>query len=179
MPDLANTVASDWPESVLRIVTSAPMPGIGSGPSCAKTSQGIEALETTTEVPDEVLAGLWLLAGDLDRSHAISQGIKTPDGSYLHGIMHRREGDFSNAKYWFRNAGTHAIQHKLAEFASSAHGQLAGRGLPMDRLGRANQLGETIVDLSAQVVSKKTLPWQADLERICWWEMELILQHCL
>ena len=35
-------------------------------------------------------------------SHTISQSIETPSGNYWHAIMHRREGDYSNAKYWFR-----------------------------------------------------------------------------
>lgn len=63
------------------------------------------------------LAGLWLLAGDLERSHALSQEISSPEGSYWHGIMHRREGDFWNAKYWFHKAGTHPIQLPLAHWA--------------------------------------------------------------
>jgi hypothetical protein len=54
-------------------------------------------------------AGLWLLHNYLDESHRISQEIHTPTGSYWHGIMHRREPDFSNAKYWFRKVGDHPI----------------------------------------------------------------------
>lgn len=57
--------------------------------------------------PAPVLAGLWLYVDDLDRSHSISQEIHTPTGSYLHAIMHRREGDFWNSKYWFRKVGDH------------------------------------------------------------------------
>jgi hypothetical protein len=60
------------------------------------------------------LAGVWLLH-DLDESHRISQGIDTPSGSFWHGIMHRREGDFSNAKYWFRQVGRHPVFESLAE----------------------------------------------------------------
>ncbi len=51
-------------------------------------------------------AGLWLYADDLHRSHEVSQSIETPVGSLWHGIMHRREGDFWNSKYWFRRAGS-------------------------------------------------------------------------
>ena len=48
------------------------------------------------------LAGLWLYHDFLDESHSISQEIATSTGSFWHGIMHRREPDPSNAKYWFR-----------------------------------------------------------------------------
>lgn len=58
-------------------------------------------------------AGIWLLYDDLDASHAMSQGIATPEGSFWHGIMHRREGDFSNAKYWFRRVGAHPLYAPL------------------------------------------------------------------
>lgn len=61
------------------------------------------------------LAGVWLLHDFLDESHQISQGIDTTSGSFWHGIMHRREGDFSNAKYWFRHVGHHPVFDLLAE----------------------------------------------------------------
>lgn len=64
---------------------------------------------SSTQAPPEVLAGLWLYVDDLDRSHAISQGIDTPSGSFWHAIMHRREGDFSNSKYWLRMVGSHPV----------------------------------------------------------------------
>ncbi len=63
------------------------------------------------------LAGLWLGNGFLDQSHTISQGIHTTTGSYWHGIMHRRELDFFNAKYWFRRVGDHPVFEELAEAA--------------------------------------------------------------
>lgn len=67
----------------------------------------------------ECLSGLWLLAGDIDRSHTISQDISNSEGSFLHGIMHRREGDYGNAKYWFRRVGSHPVFDQLAEMSSS------------------------------------------------------------
>ena len=53
---------------------------------------------------DSLASALWLYVDELDRSHTISQGIHTATGSYWHGIMHRREGDFGNSHYWFTKA---------------------------------------------------------------------------
>jgi hypothetical protein len=75
------------------------------------------------------LAGLWLYHDFLDKSHRISQEIETKTGSYWHGIMHRREGDFDNAKYWFRRVGRHEICESLTmaarEFAAASPAPIA------------------------------------------------------
>lgn len=55
----------------------------------------------------ELQAGIWLYVDDLHRSHTLSQGIAGPTGAAWHAIMHRREGDFSNSKYWWRQAMNH------------------------------------------------------------------------
>ena len=69
-------------------------------------------------------SALWLYHDFLDESHAISQQLETVEGSYWHGIMHRREPDYTNAKYWFRRVGRHPIGLELAaaarELAESA-----------------------------------------------------------
>ena len=74
---------------------------------------------------DALQSGLLLWNDALDESHTISQGIESSTGSYWHGIMHRREPDYSNAKYWFRRVGNHptfpALQERaLALFQSSS-----------------------------------------------------------
>ena len=66
---------------------------------------------------DAVQSGLLLWNDALDASHTISQSIESSTGSYWHGIMHRREPDYSNAKYWFRRVGVHPTFPVLRERA--------------------------------------------------------------
>src|ERR1035437_973223 len=49
-------------------------------------------------------AGLWLLADDLPTAHVLCQDVPTVYGSAWHAHLHRREGDFANARYWWRRA---------------------------------------------------------------------------
>ena len=80
------------------------------------------------EEADGLLAGLWLYFDWLDESHRISQSIETPTGSFWHAIMHRREGDFSNSKYWYARCGNHPA---LPAMAAAAGGVL--NTLPADK----------------------------------------------
>jgi hypothetical protein len=72
------------------------------------------------EMAEACLAGLWLRFDFLDESHTISQEIHNPTGSFWHGIMHRREPDYENAKYWFRRVGDHEIFPALCAAARTA-----------------------------------------------------------
>ncbi|MGB0656025.1 MAG: hypothetical protein ACPGMQ_11380 [Pirellulales bacterium] len=82
-----------------------------------KTSSEI-LFGATIVSPEEAeccLAGMWLWNGFLDRSHEISQNIDSPEGSWWHGIMHRREPDAGNAAYWFRRVGDHSLFSALGD----------------------------------------------------------------
>jgi hypothetical protein len=61
-------------------------------------------------------AGLWLYIDDLHRSHELSQSMKDSTGAFWHGIMHRREGDFSNSHYWFDRAGKHPAMNAIPNY---------------------------------------------------------------
>ena len=60
-----------------------------------------------------VRGGLLYALDDLDGCHRIFQEAHTDLGSYWHGMMHRREGDYDNARYWFRRAGAVPVFEKL------------------------------------------------------------------
>jgi len=72
-----------------------------------------------SEMASACLAGLWLYHDFLDESHRLSQEIETPSGSFWHAVMHRREGDYENAKYWFRRVGKHPAYAELGKVVRS------------------------------------------------------------
>jgi hypothetical protein len=87
-------------------------------------SAGILALALPLTVEGEALrSALLLWNDDLDRSHTLSQELHTTTGSLLHGIMHRMEGDYSNAEYWLRRAGAaHPSYEDVARAAAGIEG---------------------------------------------------------
>ena len=93
----------------------------------------------------ELAAGLWLYVDDLDRSHRLSQRLDSPTGAFWHAIMHRREGDFSNSKHWFRRTGHHPVMSRISVAGGSAGaGTTIGEYEPfafVDRVQRACAAG--------------------------------------
>ena len=70
--------------------------------------------EITRLSPDDLVkSALFLWNDDLDACHEICQTVKTTTGSYLHGVMHRREADYGNSKYWWRQVGHHEVFKEL------------------------------------------------------------------
>lgn len=78
-----------------------------------------------------ITAGLYLWHDDLHTSHDYSQSVqgqgKNVAGDYWHGIMHRREPDYSNGKYWFRRVGDHPIFPSLLAKSREIVEQGSGR----------------------------------------------------
>jgi hypothetical protein len=52
-----------------------------------------------------LLNALWHEAkGDWSRAHEIVQDEEGVDAAWVHAYLHRKEGDLSNAGYWYRRA---------------------------------------------------------------------------
>jgi hypothetical protein len=109
-----------------RLVDTAELAGLGPERRAGTLSvseidqelRGAWAGKMTPAVKDLFRAGIYLWHDHLDAAHKIVQDIETADGSLLHGIMHRREPDYGNAKYWFRRVGAHPSFLGLAVAAS-------------------------------------------------------------
>lgn len=62
-----------------------------------------------------VLVALWHDArGDWDKAHEVAQDVRDPKGAWVHAYLHRKEGDDSNAAYWYQRAGKPIARTSLA-----------------------------------------------------------------
>ena len=82
------------------------------------------------DLPAPVASALLLWNDDLEASHTLSQGLPDPFGNWLHGAMHRREGDFSNSKYWFRRVGAHPGFAPMTRRAGAVLARAGGKPAP-------------------------------------------------
>lgn len=58
---------------------------------------------------------LWLArAGKWEQSHDLCQDVPDPAGAWIHAWLHREEGDYGNACYWYQRAGKPAVPEKAS-----------------------------------------------------------------
>jgi len=70
-----------------------------------ETLQEFKSRQSTEDL-HPLLQALWHdHRGDWKASHEIAQNVNTSDGSWVHAYLHRKEGDISNASYWYSMAG--------------------------------------------------------------------------
>ena len=69
------------------------------------------------------IGAMWLWHDFLDEAHQIAQADESPEGSWLHAIVHRREGDFSNSKYWYARCASLTNPGDMVDVARAVHDQ--------------------------------------------------------
>ncbi len=112
MPDLVSNIESSFDETM-------------------NVDPGLRALKSL----------LLLQAGALEKAHAIVQSMTTLEAAYVHGIIHRVEGDFGNARYWFHRAGALNPELKPERLTMQFERQ------------RQNPNSELLADLKQEVVA--------------------------
>ena len=69
-------------------------------------TQLMEKQETIPSSLPTALQGLWYdKKGDWDKAHQIVQNASDADNAWVHAYLHRKEGDLSNARIWYKRSG--------------------------------------------------------------------------
>jgi hypothetical protein len=126
---------------------------------------------------EAMLAGLWLWHDWLDSSHTISQSLSNSTGSFWHAIMHRREGDFSNAKYWYARCTSHPVLQTMTPFVNDIL-----HPLPADksylRLTQGGWNPNAFVDLAEELHRRPSDPRHGVAVALQKLEWRLLFDHC-
>ncbi len=67
------------------------------------------------ELPPLLRALLRDARGDWDGAHRIAQDIEGTSAAWVHAYLHRKEGDLSNAGYWYSRAGRPECRKPLTD----------------------------------------------------------------
>ncbi len=152
--------------------------------------QHIESSKPSYFVPDTsqvsiadsvaVKAGLLLWHDAADASHQLSQSIeglgKRHAGDYWHAILHRREPDYSNAKYWFRQFHLHPVMSELIPYATRALQDVSeGPTWKTRLLGKGSWDPLAFVDLCEACAGREESPLGVAARRIQAAEMQLLM----
>ena len=79
-------------------------------------TQLVEKQEQCPHGLPPALQALWYdKKGDWDKAHEIVQDASDMDSAWVHAYLHRKEGDSSNAYYWYRRSGRSQFTAELSQ----------------------------------------------------------------
>jgi hypothetical protein len=117
-------MTADVARSFLELIETPDLPDLGPGPRAevlpqeellAKVNAWLAERKFTSRTANLFRAAALVWHDHHDAAHAIAQDDPSAEGSWMHGILHRREPDPGNATYWFRRVGNHPAYTSLGK----------------------------------------------------------------
>ena len=166
------------PQAYTRLVPDAPT--LVQARDILESTQPQDLVSGAVKDRDEakaLLSALWLYHDYLDESHTISQSINTPTGAFWHAIMHRREGDFSNSKYWYARCADHPALATLgAQVGALVHPYPADKSLL--KVVMTGFSTSALVDLVREVYRSPDDPRHKVAVQLQQLEWRVLFDHC-
>jgi hypothetical protein len=172
------------PAQLLELLNTPEPPSLGPGPRTGREELASlsprldQALAGLSPAAEKLIRSLVLLWHDhLEQSHSLSQEIQSRDGSYAHGIMHRREPDYGNARYWFQRVGDHPCYSAIGERVQKLEGapakEMISRLAPHRKLDPFAFI-ELCEEAAGQSEEAPLLQFLRNVQQI---EFEVLLEH--
>lgn len=126
---------------------------------------------------EAVRVGLLLAIDAWEEAHSLAQDLDTVEGSYWHGIVHRREPDEGNAKYWFKKVGQHPVLQRLG--CQETRKAMLESNI-FDEIVQSNSWGSFVfIDLCLACESGQKSNIKTELLILQAQEIRLLLEHCI
>jgi len=125
-----------------------------------------------------LLSAMWLWHDYLDESHTISQQVENETGSFWHAILHRREGDFGNSKYWYAKCRSHPVLMTIAAQANDVIAR-ADADKALLRLTMSGWNGPAFVDYVQAVHESPSDPRYGIAVALQQMEWRVLFDHCV
>lgn len=125
---MADFNAAAWQQEIEPLPALVPQTAPAENGWLAESLHGFGEQQLIPDVTSQIdavalKAGLFQVHDYLNESHNLAQSVegrgRHSAGDYWHAVMHRREPDYSNSKYWFRRVGQHPVFEPLAARASA------------------------------------------------------------
>lgn len=94
---------------------SAPFP-MSPVASRDRDASVLEWIRKDRNLDPTLIALMWLRFGRFEPSHELVQNATRGLAAYTHGMLHRLEGDYWNAKYWFRQVRDPSLMTAIQGF---------------------------------------------------------------
>ena len=105
----------------------------------AKFRESVAGPEPPQELSIPLAALWWDARGDWTRAHGLVDELESIDGMAVHAYLHRKNGDASNAEYWYQRAGRGFQRESLAAEWEALVAGLSASAPIQDENGPARQ----------------------------------------
>lgn len=131
--------------------------------------------------PRSLLEAVALLYHDHhDLAHDLVQDLACQEGVLIHAILHRREPDYWNAKYWFRRVTDHPMYRSLTVRLQALESSTASEEWMPELLLADSFDPISMVDACEKVEGKdENLPAVTFLREVQQMEFECLVEHLL
>ncbi len=178
-----NSKSADLSPTFAAFIDSKNLAPLGPGPRSSRRPlsdlngdlQKAFSREHLGSESEQLVRALILLWHDyLDEAHTLCQDVSSTNGSFVHAIMHRREPDYWNSKYWFNRVGSHPSFPEVARQAAT----LIPEGSPLHKMLTGNRWNPgTFVDLCEQFAGEPASTEYQLLQQVQGVETRVLLHH--
>lgn len=172
-----------------KFASTAEVPQLGPGPRRDVLERHslevhLDRFASTHDLAPETALRLravaWVYHDHHDPAHDVVQDLSDRDSALIHAIIHRREPDYWNARYWFRQVDVHpvylALGRRIPSLTSAPDQELLARKLTLPGAFDPFAFVDLAEQFERQADDEATVRWLRGIQHA---EFEELVNHLL